>query len=782
MLKLVYQFPVLTARLARTTGLVVALAASTASAQGVVFVDDIERQAMRSQAAQRMQQQVPAPSQQSRFPQATVSGGIQGQRPQQQPEKQGWSLTKSIGGLFGGNREQQQPERTINMPTTGGPMGRQGSVAQAPRPTLFGSMGGEAQQSQQAQPQQQQARSQTMSRSGSAAKYAAAQQQQERGQRQGGIEGAASRPANKPAGLLAFWSGDDEQPQRGQQPTTQPRQGNIAQVAGQQPLAPAPKWNAAPMARPEMPESNDSEAGMVAMVTDREEGRPAPRGQQLPALPSSPAAFASDMPSSPAVFASDLPEVTSPAASTDMPQRPLPRPMSVATTPASQSQMPNRQLPMPMRQADTNPMFQAGAAAMANRGAAMRPTASQPSNDGSQEIINPHAAAMVDRRMDAAPVSQPKPLPKPLAVAAAPAAKPQVAANAPVKFTAPTQPANPVAPPQSEAAEPSPRAVELLTEANRMSSAAQSEAELTDVVQLCRHVLAIDNSKVAIDYSNNLASWALNRRGEIRTDDGRVEEALLDFNDALRLDPNRYRAIHNRGVLAAQAGRFADAFDDFNRTIELSPDFAKAYSNRAALWVQAGEMEKASSDYRQAIALDPDLAVAHKGRGRVCHMLGQFDLALQHLDAAARLSEGDARIICSRGDLLLDMGRYRNALADYQQAIQIDGSLAVAHRSMAWLLATCPDRDIRSGEAALASANRAMALCSEPCDLEYDTLAAAQAASGDFTSAQASMDKCLELAKEKDQANYQWRKELYSKGQAYITEPASDIQQASYAE
>ena len=46
-------------------------------------------------------------------------------------------------------------------------------------------------------------------------------------------------------------------------------------------------------------------------------------------------------------------------------------------------------------------MFQAGAAAMANGGAAMRPVTSQVSNDGSQEIINPHAAAMVDRPLAA---------------------------------------------------------------------------------------------------------------------------------------------------------------------------------------------------------------------------------------------------------------------------------------------------------------------------------------------------------------------------------------------
>ncbi len=229
-------------------------------------------------------------------------------------------------------------------------------------------------------------------------------------------------------------------------------------------------------------------------------------------------------------------------------------------------------------------------------------------------------------------------------------------------------------------------------------------------------------------------------------------------------------------------GRFADAFDDFNRSIELNPKFAKAYSNRGALYVQAGKLDKASDDYRQAIALDPELAVAHKGRGRVCHMLGQFDLAVQHFDAATLLVPDDARIVNNRGDLLTDMGRYRGAMSDYAKAIELDTTLHIAYRNLAWLQATCPDQDCRDADQAIANASRAMQLCGEPSDLEYDTLAAAQAAAGDFESAKTMMDKAIDLASDTDKPNYQWRKKLYERGEAYITEPASNIQQVSYAD
>ncbi|MGI9455526.1 MAG: tetratricopeptide repeat protein [Aeoliella sp.] len=408
-----------------------------------------------------------------------------------------------------------------------------------------------------------------------------------------------------------------------------------------------------------------------------------------------------------------------------------------------------------------------------------------------QEIINQHVA--IDGRSketranlnrspivrSVRPASAERPLrssPLPLSATAAAAARRVGAPKNPVAAI----PVAPIPPIQNKA-QPSERAVALLAQANQLSQTATTEGEYSAVVRTCRQALAIDSSPAAVNYSKQLASWALNRRGEVKADAGRDTEALLDYEDALRLDPKRWRAIHNRGVIAAQAGRFADAFDDFNRTIELNPKFAKAYSNRGTLYVQADKLEKALVDFRLAIANDPDLAVAHKGRARVCHMLGDYDTALQHFDAAMLLAPGDARIVNSRGDLLSDMGHYRAAATNYQRAIEIDSHLAAAYRNLAWLQSTCPDKGCRNHELALANANQAINLAAEPTDLDYDTLAAAQAAAGEFEAATASMDQALKLAAEADKANYEWRRGLYAKGQPYVTEPASSIQQASYA-
>ncbi len=393
-------------------------------------------------------------------------------------------------------------------------------------------------------------------------------------------------------------------------------------------------------------------------------------------------------------------------------------------------------------------------------------------NQGPKEVVNRHVASIPSALMPNVPM--------PNIHAERFVARPVKRLINPV-VPMPVAPVPPTAADQKPPKKPSKKAVELLAHANRLSQVAGNENEYTTILQTCRQVLAIDSSPTAVKYGKQLASWAINRRGELKAEEGRTTEALLDYEGALRFDPTRWRAVHNRGVMAAQAGRYTDALNDFNRTLELNPKFAKAYSNRATLYVQAGKLQQAQNDYRQAIANDPDLAVAHKGCGRVFHILGQLESALQHLDAAALLAPNDARIVNNRGDLLSDMGRYRSAAANYQKAIELDSSLAIAYRNLAWLQATCPDKECRDHRLALANADRAIALLEEPGDLEFDTLSVAQAAGGDFDAAKASIDRALELASESEKANYQWRRSLYERGQPYVAEPASNIQQASYA-
>ena len=324
---------------------------------------------------------------------------------------------------------------------------------------------------------------------------------------------------------------------------------------------------------------------------------------------------------------------------------------------------------------------------------------------------------------------------------------------------------------------------DLLVRAYQLSLTAGSEAEYSQIVRGCaeamRQGLEGENRKFGLE----LSAWALNRRGQLRADQGQTEIAIADFRAALEFDPKCWRALHNRGVTLAQSGQFAEAFDDITKVIQLNPQFAKAYSNRATLYVQAGDLEKALADYQSAIEIEPTLSPALIGKARVCHMTGRLEEALASFDAAINQDDATAETACSRGDLLVDLGRYSDALQDYAQAIDLDPKFEHAYRNGAWLLATCPDETIRDSEAAIKGAQAALDCGYGESHAALDTLAAALANAGRFDEAVGTMQQALEIAPEEAVPAYQARQQLYETGQPFRTHPVGDeVQEVEFVE
>jgi tetratricopeptide (TPR) repeat protein len=336
----------------------------------------------------------------------------------------------------------------------------------------------------------------------------------------------------------------------------------------------------------------------------------------------------------------------------------------------------------------------------------------------------------------------------------------------------------PVATPQIEFDPSSP--TEALTAAHQFAATAKTEADYTKIFSMCQQIPASKASKEEAMFGRELAAWSLNRRGQLRARAGKTDEARADFDLAIRVDAKCWRALHNRGVLAAQAGQFEPAFDDFHQTIELNPKFAKAFANRAALYVLAGELEPAHADYERALELDPDFAVAHRGCGRTCHLLGHIDEAYTHLSRAIELAPRDAAALASRGDLLTDMGDYAAAADDYEAAIEVSDKCVDAYRGSAWLLATCPDAAVHNPQLAIERAETALRLQKKADTSTLDTLAAAQAASGDFQNATRTISRAIELAPPSERSVYQDRMQLYRNSQPYQIAPLAEVQQAGY--
>ncbi len=92
-------------------------------------------------------------------------------------------------------------------------------------------------------------------------------------------------------------------------------------------------------------------------------------------------------------------------------------------------------------------------------------------------------------------------------------------------------------------------------------------------------------------------------RGTAALEAGKYDQALQDFNQALKLKPND-PAVHDYlGVALRCKGQDGAAVQEFDKAIQLDPKYAKAYRNRAMVSYDKTDYQSSLSDLEKARSL-----------------------------------------------------------------------------------------------------------------------------------------------------------------------------------
>ncbi|MDO8612769.1 MAG: tetratricopeptide repeat protein [Dehalococcoidia bacterium] len=161
---------------------------------------------------------------------------------------------------------------------------------------------------------------------------------------------------------------------------------------------------------------------------------------------------------------------------------------------------------------------------------------------------------------------------------------------------------------------------------------------------------------------------AYNKRGDAYFTLGQVKRAAKDYDQALRLDRQSTHAYVHRGSTHLILGKPKRALEDLDRAISIDPGLATAYRIRGSAYAQLGNYERAIQDYDQAINLDPTEAPSYLNRGNaVVNMRGHLGLeqAIGDYDEALRLDPHHDLAYMNRGKAYLELGRFERALRTF---------------------------------------------------------------------------------------------------------------------
>jgi tetratricopeptide (TPR) repeat protein len=157
-----------------------------------------------------------------------------------------------------------------------------------------------------------------------------------------------------------------------------------------------------------------------------------------------------------------------------------------------------------------------------------------------------------------------------------------------------------------------------------------------------------------------------------------IAEAVVDYTEAIRLNPKLVSAYLNRGMLRRQSGDLAGALSDYNEVLRLNPNSDLAYNNRAVVRFFQKDFQGALLDWDQTIRLNPYFTDAYRQRALIYNRLSDYRKAIADLDQAIRLNP-KAWDYFQRGSARKDIQDYQGAIADFGEAIQRDPKFAAAY-------------------------------------------------------------------------------------------------------
>ena len=179
---------------------------------------------------------------------------------------------------------------------------------------------------------------------------------------------------------------------------------------------------------------------------------------------------------------------------------------------------------------------------------------------------------------------------------------------------------------------------------------------------------------------------AHNNLGNALARQGRLDEAVSEYGEALRIRPDYVDAYYNLGLALARQERFHEAMEQLDEVLRREPGHVGARVSLGMAFLAQGKLDDAESEYRKAIAAAPDSSDAHVKLGDVLSRRGKLDDATREFRQALRLDPRNAEAHFNTGLVLEDRGKIDEAMAKYREAVRLKPDYVEAHHNLGNLL------------------------------------------------------------------------------------------------
>ena len=179
-----------------------------------------------------------------------------------------------------------------------------------------------------------------------------------------------------------------------------------------------------------------------------------------------------------------------------------------------------------------------------------------------------------------------------------------------------------------------------------------------------------------------------NNLGEAYDKLGNYDLAIIEFETALRLNPNYFFALSNLGNVYGKKKEYAQAISYTKQALQQKPDYAPGHYNLAKALHMTGNPEKAMLSYRSAIKYNPYFEEAFFNLGFLALEQKQFIEAVDNFKSFLEMQPRHPKVHFGLGTSYAMMGKLGRAKQYYENAIAYDPEFLSPYINLANLYMT----------------------------------------------------------------------------------------------
>jgi tetratricopeptide (TPR) repeat protein len=191
---------------------------------------------------------------------------------------------------------------------------------------------------------------------------------------------------------------------------------------------------------------------------------------------------------------------------------------------------------------------------------------------------------------------------------------------------------------------------------------------------------------------------ALYGLGSVYLNQQKTAEARASFERAVKLRASYpdtlANAWNNLGLLAAREGRTEEAIGHFQQALQLSPDHLVALVNLGSAHRQLKQWDEARKAFERALALSPNDPEVNYGLGMVFAQTNDTARALEHLQRALQSRPAYPEALNNLGILYLRTQRRDEAVAKFEECIRVTPAFDQSYLNLArvYVVEGAPDK------------------------------------------------------------------------------------------